>query len=182
MAISPCNIYMSGWHHSHPFTQWCIKYAKGLILLSLDLVNHSHPYCGFFYWQPSHLQNGAWASYQIHRIAGCACARNAMNVFRAQRVSDPDMHHGTCVILVLWCMSGSLTGGFLWSRWRGKRFRHSRRMRNPQFYVSGKRPAKYEISLRRCAVALLFLTLCRGTGGGGREWGWGLVVRVGDIQ
>ena len=27
-------------------------------------------------------------------------------------------------------------------RWRGKRSRHSRRMRNPQFYVSGKRPMK----------------------------------------
>ena len=33
-----------------------------------------------------------------------------------------------------------LTSGFLWSRWRGKRSRHSRRMCNPQFYVSGKRP------------------------------------------
>ena len=31
-----------------------------------------------------------------------------------------------------------LTGGFLWSRWRGKGSRHSRRMRSPQFYVSGK--------------------------------------------
>ena len=28
---------------------------------------------------------------------------------------------------------------FLWSRWRRKRSRHSRCMRNPQFYVSGKR-------------------------------------------
>ena len=56
------------------------------------------------------------------------------------RVSDPDMHHGTCVTHVPWCMPGSLTCGFLWSRWRGKRSRHSRRMRNPQFYVSGKRP------------------------------------------
>ena len=37
-------------------------------------------------------------------------------------------------------MSGSLTSGFLWSRWRGKSFRHSRRMRNPHFCVSGKRP------------------------------------------
>ena len=35
---------------------------------------------------------------------------------------------------------GLLTGGFLWSRWRGRRSRHSRGMRNPQFYVSGKRP------------------------------------------
>ena len=34
------------------------------------------------------------------------------------RVSDPDMHHGTCVSHVSWCMSGSLTSGFLWSRWR----------------------------------------------------------------
>ena len=55
-------------------------------------------------------------------------------------ISDPDMHHATCVKHVLWCMPGSLTSGFLWSRWRGKRSRHSRRMRNLQFYVSGKRP------------------------------------------
>ena len=49
-----------------------------------------------------------------------------------RRVSDPDVHHGTCV--------GSLTSGFLWRRWRGKRSRHSRRMRDLQFCVSGKRP------------------------------------------
>ena len=34
------------------------------------------------------------------------------------RVSDPDIHHGTCVKHVPWCMPGSLTSGFLWSRWR----------------------------------------------------------------
>ena len=34
-------------------------------------------------------------------------------------VSDPSMHHGTCVTHVPWCMSGSLT-----------RAGHSRRMRN----------------------------------------------------
>ena len=53
------------------------------------------------------------------------------------RVSDPNKDHGTCVTHVPWCMPGSLTNGFLWSRWRAK---HSRRMRNPQFYISGKRP------------------------------------------
>ena len=36
------------------------------------------------------------------------------------RVSDPDTHHGTCVTHVPWCMLGSLTGGFLWSRRRGE--------------------------------------------------------------
>ena len=53
------------------------------------------------------------------------------------RVSDPDMHHGTWVMQVPWCMPGSLTGGFVWSRWREKRSQHSRRMRKPQFSVSG---------------------------------------------
>ena len=59
----------------------------------------------------------AWTSYQIRKIAGCACARNAGNVFPRRRfqskplVSDPGMHHGTCVTHVPWCMSGSLTCG-----------------------------------------------------------------------
>ena len=60
-----------------------------------------------------------WASYQIHvrKIAGCACTGNAGNVFphrRFQRkplVSDPGMHHDTCVTHVPWCMSGLLTCG-----------------------------------------------------------------------
>ena len=56
--------------------------------------------------------------------------------FPPPRASDLDMHHGTCVTHVPWCMLGSLTSGFLWSRWWGKRSRHSRCMRNPQFFVS----------------------------------------------
>ena len=58
-----------------------------------------------------------WASYQIRKIAGCACAGNAGNVFPRRRfhrkplVSDPGMHHGTCVTHVPWCMSESLTCG-----------------------------------------------------------------------
>ena len=80
------------------------------------------------------------ASYQIRKIACCACTGDAGNVSPSLRVSDPDMNHGTCVTHVLWCMLGSLFNGFLWSRWRVKHSRHSRRMCNPQFYVSGKRP------------------------------------------
>ena len=58
-----------------------------------------------------------WASHQILKIARCACAGNAKNVFphgplqRKPLVSDPGMHHGTCVTHVPWCMSGSLTHG-----------------------------------------------------------------------
>ena len=53
------------------------------------------------------------------------------------------------------------TSGFLWSRWRGKRSRHSRRMRNPQFYVSGKRP-----------IARLLMLSIRMTSGHQKPWFW----------
>ena len=82
----------------------------------------------------------SWASYHLRKIAGCACAGNAGTFSPLPWVSNPDMHHGTCVTHVPWWIPGSLCSGFLWSRWRGKRSRHSRRMRNPQLYVSGKRP------------------------------------------
>ena len=37
-------------------------------------------------------------------------------------VSDPNMHHDTCVTHVPWCMSGSLTNDFLWNLVAGKTF------------------------------------------------------------
>ena len=46
---------------------------------------------------------------------------------------------------VPWYMPGSLTRGFLWSRWRRKRSRHSRCMRNPHFCVCGKRPIHMDV-------------------------------------
>ena len=55
------------------------------------------------------------------------------------RVSNSNMHHGTCVTHVPRCIPGSLTSVSLWRRRRGKCSRCSRRMRNPQFCVSGKR-------------------------------------------
>ena len=81
------------------------------------------------------------ASYQIRKIAGCACAWNAGNVLprrriqRKPRVGNPGVHHGTCVTHVPWCMPGLLTRG----RWRGKRPRHSRRIctRNLTYLIRG---------------------------------------------
>ena len=69
--------------------------------------------CNHFYL----LQFLQWGSYQICKIAGCACAGNAANVFATRPlqmkslISDPDMHHDTCVTHMPWCMSGSLTCG-----------------------------------------------------------------------
>ena len=68
----------------------------------------------------------AWASYQIRKIVGCTCAGSAGNVFptadfKGNRIIA--MHVGIAI-----------------QRWWGKRYRNSRRMCNPQFCVSGKRP------------------------------------------
>ena len=76
---------------------------------------------------------------------------------RLHGLSDPDIHHGTCVTHVPWCMPGSLTGGFLWSRWRGNR---SQRMRNVQFYASGKRPM---VSNTLCMHSTLTVKLLEST-------------------
>ena len=88
-------------------------------------------------WSPPYT-HGLLARYVKLRVAHAPGMPGPFSP--SPRVSDPDMHHGTCVTHVPWCMPGSLTSGFLWSRWRGKRSRHSRRMRDPQFKVSSKRP------------------------------------------
>ena len=96
-----------------------------------------------------------WASCQIRKITGMPGRFSP-----SPRVSDPDMHHGTCVTHVPWSMPWSLTSGFLWSRWWGKRFRHSRRMHNTQFYVSGKRPMETSLhSTISSRMLLLILAL-----------------------
>ena len=84
--------------------------------------------------------NVSRATCQIRKIAGFGCAGMPGTFSPPPQVSDPDINHGTCVTHVPWCMPGSLTSVFFWSRWRGKRFRHSRRMHNTKFCVSGKRP------------------------------------------
>ena len=59
----------------------------------------------------------------MRRNAGYVSPRRPLQ--RKPLASNPGVHHGTCVTHVPWCMSGS--------RWRGKRSRHSRRMRTSNF-------------------------------------------------
>ena len=81
-----------------------------------------------------------WASYRY--VKGRVV--HAPGIFTPPpRFSDPNMHHGTCVTHVRWCMPASLMNGFLCSGWRGKRSRHPQCTRNQQFYVSGKRPIQF---------------------------------------
>ena len=88
-----------------------------------------------------------WASCQICKIAGCACSR------------IPACITTRAVTHVPWCMPGSPTRGFLWRRWWGKRSRHSRRIRNPQFYVSGKRPMKENLIENRQTLHTIFVDI-----------------------
>ena len=87
-----------------------------------------------------------WASYQIRKIAGCACAGNTGYDFprrRIQRkplVSDPGIHHGTCVKHVPWCMSGMLT------RVAGKTSPAFPAHAHPKFDVFGKMPIIYGLN------------------------------------
>ena len=119
------------------------------------------------HWKVMHLINHfltirshstSWAYYQIRKIA-------------PQRVSDPDIHHGTCVTYVPWCMPGSLTSGFLWSH---------RRESIPGacpilgFAVSGKRPmygsnsrsmngTGHEIDFELCNMGIRKIQTCQHT-------------------
>ena len=108
----------------------------------------------------------AWASCQISKLRVAHAPKMSRTFSPAPLVSYPDMHHGTCVTHVPWCMLGSLTSSFLWTRWQENRSRLSRRMRNPQLCVSGKRP----------------MPTCIG-GGDDQESVWGMCVDIlSDIQ
>ena len=102
-------------------------------------------------WNPP-----SWASYQIRKIAGCSYARNAGNVIPATDLKgNHQLAFPACITAHVWPLSDKKPMGFLSDsghahavmhagitklRWQGKRSRHSGCMRNPQYYISGKRP------------------------------------------
>ena len=88
-----------------------------------------------------------WSSCQLRKLRVAHALGMPGTFSPPPRISDPDIHHGTCVTHVPWCMPGSLTSILISSRWREKCSRHSRRMRNPQFNVSSKRPIHYNAPL-----------------------------------
>ena len=69
-----------------------------------------------------YLREVLWTSCQIREIAGAHAPGMPGTFSPSPQVSNPDMHHGTCVTHVPWCMPGSLTSGFIWNRRRGKTF------------------------------------------------------------
>ena len=61
-----------------------------------------------------------WDSCQIRQIVGAHAPGMPGTFSPPPLLSNSDMHHGTCVRHIPWCMPGSLTRGFLWIRRRGK--------------------------------------------------------------
>ena len=107
------NARIVAWNKSMLYINWF--YLRKLLVMPFRWFRSWYIYAAYL----GHTSRSyvLWASYQIRKIAGCACAGNAGNVFPRRRfqrkpvVSDPGMHHGTCVTHVPWCMSGSLTRG-----------------------------------------------------------------------
>ena len=109
----------------------------GIAIISYS-TRHEQLFYSIFAYAFECFSNGLLTRYRKCRVVH---AHGMPGTFSpTPRVRDPYMHHGTRATHVPWCMPGSLTSVFLLSQWRGKRSRHSRRMRKPQFYVSDKRP------------------------------------------
>ena len=80
-----------------------------------------------------HRYHGPLASYVTLRVAHPLGMRESFPRHRWLAIL-------TCITARAWCIPRLLTSGYLRSRWQGKRSRNSRRTRNPQFYVSRKKP------------------------------------------
>ena len=96
-----------------------------------------------------------WPSLQIHKIAGCACAGNSGNVFPTTDFK------GNRHLAIPACITARASRTcrdachIANQRCRGERSRHSRRMCNPQFYVSGKRPIGEDLPETRISILQL---------------------------
>ena len=98
----------------------------------------------------------AWTSYQIRKIAGCAFLMGKPGTF-----SPPPNSKGTASLRSRYASRhvrhahAVMHVGIANPRRRGKRSRHSRRMRKPRFYVSGKRHITEACHMGQHANAML---------------------------
>ena len=100
------NLHMFYWQYHHKLSQ---------IYPRLNCRRCKFVLCYFPFCQ-------SWASCQIRQLVGAHAPGMPGTFSLPPRVSNPDMHHGTCLTHVPWCMPGSLTRGFLWIPRRGKTF------------------------------------------------------------
>ena len=111
------------WHSSVHWTSQCtLAQGKASLCYFPYVCTNTCSNSMFVYQTLNWIQsaNGPLARYE--KIAGVHAPGMPGTFSPPSGTSDPDMHHGTCVTHVPWCMPGSLTSVFLWSQWRGKTF------------------------------------------------------------
>ena len=94
-------------------------------------------------WKKSVFAFMAWASYQIRKIADCACARNAGNVF--PHTADFKGNRYLAIPACITARASRTCRDACRDRLpavAGKTFQAFPARAHPQFYVSGKRPMK----------------------------------------
>ena len=122
-------------HKNEPLARCFAVVCGGLVLVHLAPTSISMA-----------VSQGSLTRHVKLRIAHARECRERFPRHRLQKkplVSDPSMHHGTCITHMPWCMSGSLARAVAW-----KRSRHSRRMRSPQLYESSKIPMGSTLKIR----------------------------------
>ena len=94
---------------------------------SLFLEWTSWTICGVTYdlrclslmWQQYNAVSGCWHHGPLTRLRVTHAPGMPRTFSPPLWISDFDMYHATCITHVPWCMPGSLTSSFLWSRLRG---------------------------------------------------------------
>ena len=124
-----------------------VTHTPNLVLNTRQICVYIIPYPPLWlWWGTKHSKPNwrnillPWASYQIRKIASHACAWDAGNVFPAtdfKRNYQLTIRHAPRHVIQARAV---IRVGIANPRWRGKYSRHSRRMRNPQFYATSKRP------------------------------------------
>ena len=93
------------YHHKLYFVVFMVCFNILVILKWISIIRYKQWIC-----KPQR-RHGPLTRYENLRIAHAPGMPGTFSP--APRVSDPDMHHGTCVTHVPWCIPGSLTSGFL---------------------------------------------------------------------
>ena len=143
---------IAGWK-SHPrYDKYSIKYVQDFFFVFVVVS----PIFSCFFWS-IHPYSSSWASCQIRNIVGCACAGDAGNVFPATDFKGNRLLAiPACITARAWRTCRDACRDRLPEVARGKRSRHSRRMRNPKFNVSGKRPIAWcDIAIPRRTTLLV---------------------------
>ena len=110
-------------------------------------------YCILIYWTvPMELLSIKWATYQIRQlriVRAPGMPRTFSLPPTSKETTSKRSRHASRHVRDARAV---MHVGIANPRWREKRSKHSRRMRNPQFYVSGKRPMPTVLTYDQCIL------------------------------